>query len=119
MMDDREMRAKIDQRLDEHERRRTSKAARLVTAVGASGKLLAGCIVVEYGAPAYAIAEYAAPFDATADDADFDAGATVEYAAPFDASGIDTGATVDYAAPFDAGDEDVSVVRYGGPMDAG
>jgi hypothetical protein len=117
-MDDRRMRDKIDRELDALERRRLGKTARLAAAVGASGKLLAGCIVAEYGAPLYGVAEYAAPFDAaTTDTGDSDAsdaagidlGAVVEYGGPFDAGDIDIGEVVDYAAPFDAGvDEDGS-----------
>ncbi|MFH1809475.1 MAG: hypothetical protein ABIJ09_12070 [Pseudomonadota bacterium] len=105
-MDDREMREKIDRTLDAHEKKFRSRAARLAAAVGASGKLLAGCIVVEYGAPLYGVAEYAAPFDAAVDDAG-------------DAGSIDLGPVVDYAAPFDAGDDAGSATLYGIVPDGG
>ncbi len=112
MMDDRKMRLKIDTELAGFAKRKARGAARLAAAVGASGKLLAGCIVTEYGAPLYGVEVDGGPADATGDEMG------VLYAGPMDAAEIDLGMVTDYGV-LDAGDIDVGEnTLYGFPADA-
>jgi hypothetical protein len=83
VLNDRDMRATIDRVLDANRPRGGSRAARLAAAVGVSGKFITGCLVVEYGAPAYGIEEDAAIVDAEGSDA-FDAGSAVLYGVDID-----------------------------------
>ena len=126
MMNDKDMRSKVNEVLASLRKQREAiedksisalKTASLAAALAASTKALNACAPTpEYAAPM----EDAAVVDAASED---DSGIVAAYAAPFDAGVDDLAVTPDYAAPMDAGIDAGAdagpVAAYAAPFDAG